>query len=202
MMRVSTILRVLALAALLLAFGMTPAFAQDEAEGSPAEASVDLSALDDGSLVDEDIESLSGEEKLERGAAKIEDMRGGLDQTEDLLQTVRSRDSDIIKINCINEKLAAIKGFVKVSEQSYVSLDAAAKEADGGAENHHYTLISVAREKVSTLVAEAGLCTGEEMRFTGNAQIDVSTPETGDGEFEEPEATILVTDLPELTPYF
>lgn len=172
--------------------------AQETRAGS---VDVDLSSIDDGSLVDEDIDALSGPEKLKRGAAKIEQMRSVLGQTEQLLSSVRNKDGDIIKINCINEKLASMKGFVKVGEQSYISLNTAASSNDAGAAKHHYTLISVAREKVRTLAGEAGLCTGEEMRFAGSAVIDVTTPDTGDGDFELPDEAIFITDLPELTPY-
>lgn len=185
---------------LLLAALAVPATAGAQ-DAAGARGNVDLSALDDGSLVDEDIEALSSEEKLKRGASKIEQMRATLGQTEQLLSSVRSKDGDIIKVNCINEKLASMKGFVKVAEQSYISLNDAAAGGDVGATKHHYTLISVAREKVRTLAGEAGLCTGEEVRFAGSAVIDVTTPDTGDGDFQMPDEAIFITDLPELTPY-
>jgi hypothetical protein len=199
-MQISNSLKCLALAAAIQLVGVSGAWAQN----SPAErtnAAADISGVDTISLMDEDIKSLSNKEKLSRGADKIEQMRATLAQTNQLLETVRNKDGDIIKVNCVNEKLASMKGFVKVGEQSYTSLNAAVSAGDDGAANHHYTLISVAREKVRTLAGEAGLCTGEEMRFSGSAQVDVTTPDTGNGEFDVPEDVILVTDLPELTPY-
>jgi hypothetical protein len=161
----------------------------------------DLANEENLSLIDEDISSLTNEQKLERAAQKIEGMRTTLGGVSELLQTVRDNERDILKINCINEKHAAIKGFVKVSEQSYVNLQTAVNEGDGGASDHHYTLISVADQKVQGLAEEASLCTGDEQRFAGQGEVDVRQPENGSEDVDMPEDDILVEDLPELTPY-
>ncbi|AWV89787.1 hypothetical protein [Bradymonas sediminis] len=174
--------------------GATAVWAQDTAASEGI-------AAGDVSLVDENIDAMSNAEKLSRGADKIKQMRGTLAQTNKMLENVRSQDEDIIRVNCVNEKVASMKGFVKVAEQSYTSLNGAVSAKDDGAAKHHYTLISVGGEKVRTLASEAALCTGEEMRFTGTTEINVETPDTVDDFFDEPADVFLVTDLPELTPY-
>lgn len=196
-MRFSISVKCLVLVVALQFGGATSAWAVDA--DSPESAEAD--SLGDMSLVDEDIEAIPNTEKLSRGAAKIEQMRGTLAQTNQLLERVRSQDEDIVRVNCVNEKVASMKGFVKVAEQSYTSLNAAVSAKDDGAATHHYTLISVGSEKVRTLASEAALCTGEEMRFSGDTEIDVNTPDTGEEGFEEPSDVLLVTDLPELTPF-
>lgn len=193
-MRFSNIVKYLALILALQFVGVTVAWVVD------TDASVEIDA-GDMSLVDEDIDAMSNSEKLSRGADKIKQMRGTLAQTNQLLENVRSQDEDIIRVNCVNEKVASMKGFVKVAEQSYTSLNSAVSANDDSAAKHHYTLISVGGEKVRSLASEAALCTGEEMRFAGTTQIDVDTPDTDDGSFAEPDDVLLVTDLPELTPY-
>ena len=156
---------------------------------------------DDLSLLNEDVKSLSSQEKLNRGAKKIQTMRSSLTTITELLQSVRDNERDILKINCINEKHAAIKGFLKVSEQSYIDLKSAVDKGDGGAANHHYTLISVAFQKVQSLSEEARLCTGEERRFAGQPEIEVIPPLYGDDHVDVPEDELIVEDLPALTPY-
>ena len=153
------------------------------------------------SLIDEDVSALTGEQKLERAATRIDEMRDTLTSISGLLETVRDQERDILKVNCVNEKLAAIKGFVKVSEQSYVNLQAAVNQDDTEAAEHHYTLVAVAQQKVQALAEEARLCTGEEQRFAGTTDVEVTPPENGDEEVDGPEDDILVEDLPELSPY-
>ncbi len=174
------------------------AFAQaDDSETGPS----DLTSGENLSLIDEDIESLSEQQKLDRAASKIKEMRNTESNIAQLLERVRDEERDILKINCINEKHAAIKGFVKISEQGYVNLQEAVDKGDGTASTHHYTLISVAHQKVQTLSEEARLCTGEEQRFAGRSQVDVTRPDDGVDDVDGPEDDFTVEDLPELTPF-
>lgn len=151
--------------------------------------------------------NLPSEEKLVAAQKKIERMRGTLGQTTDLLQQVREGDGDILRINCINEKLAAMKGFVKVSEQSYTSLRDAAARDDSAAETHHFSLITISDEKVRDLGEEAQICVGEVQMFVDEAVVDrredpgiadVDPIEPDDDYFWDEFAT---ETLPELTPF-
>ncbi len=188
-----------AVAICLLTVGGAWAQAADEAsEADPSE----LTGDENLSLIDEDVASLSNKQKLNRAEKKITRMRENLESTTELLQSVRDSERDVLKINCINEKLAAIKGFVKVSEQSYINLEGAVRKGDGGSAEHHYKLISVAHQKVRNLGAEANLCTGNERRFSGKRDIEVEQPTNGVEESDGPDGEdILYEELPELTPY-
>lgn len=152
-------------------------------------------------------DSLASDQKLGEAQRKIDRMRSVLGSTTDLLEDVRQTDGDIIRLNCINEKLAAMKGFVKVSEQSYSSLRDAASRDDSAAESHHFSLINVSDTRVRELGEEAQLCVGEVQVFVdeviadrredpGNADIDPIVPD--DDDFDDLFAT---EPLPELTPF-
>ena len=150
---------------------------------------------------------LSSDEKLVSAQKRIERMRVTLTQTTDLLQKVREGDGDILRINCINEKLAAMKGFVKVSEQSYTNLRDAAGRTDETAEAHHFSLITISSEKVRDLGEEAQTCVGEVQVFADETIVDrredpgiadVDPIVVDDDEFEDGFAT---ETLPELTPF-
>jgi hypothetical protein len=189
------------LLALLLAGGGV--LAQDGGATSDQgddQAAPEIDVDDSFDLIEEDVESLSGDEKLERGQKKIEDMKEVLNRTQNILADVRKKEKDILKVNCINEKLAAIKGFIKVSEQSYASLKTAVAEDDTEGQNHHYKLVAVGHQKVRTLGEEALLCTGDEERYVGESDIEVEVPPTAPP-VDEPEVDEnVIDDLPELSP--
>ncbi|QDG52731.1 hypothetical protein FIV42_18890 [Persicimonas caeni] len=162
----------------------------------------ELTSEDSLSLLDEDIDSLSNQEMLSRASKKVKTMRQTLARTGELLDTVQEKERDVLKVNCINEKQAAMKGFVKVSEQAYVNLETAAQKGDNAEAKHNYKLVSLGNQRVKSLSQEARLCTGEERRFAGKGDIEVVRPDNGKEEVDGPdEGDILTEDLPELTPY-
>jgi hypothetical protein len=186
--------------------------ASDEAGGSDGSSDLFGEGFDDGPVteleaLDSDIEKLSGTQKLERARKKIRYMRGVLQETQALLKKTREEEPDIIKLTCINEKLAAIKGFVKVSEQSYQHLEDALSPADVEAQRHHYTLISIAAQKVKTLGEEARVCVGEVLRYSKDSTLvvtideDVADPEFILADDDAYDFEYAVERLPELTPY-
>lgn len=178
------------------------AVAQDSPQ-TPSTLAMEVESLE------QEVADLSGEEKLEKSVEKIEGMKTVLTDTTKLLEKVRTEEKDILKLNCVNEKQTAIKGFVKVGEQSYSKLKDAVDGSDGESENHHYTLISIAGQKVNDLGEEARVCAGEVLRFAGETQVDTKIdPDIADidpvadalGDPTYDDLVILET-LPELTPF-
>lgn len=189
------------IAALLVIFAV-PASAQQQDESSSASPNqIEQLAEDSEELLDEDVESIPNEQKLTRAQTKIKEGKKVLENTRSLLEKARSEEKDIIKINCINDKLAAIKGFLKVSEQSYVKLKEAVNSGDQEASNHHYTLVAVSAQKIKKLDEEANLCVGEVQRYAEGTSVemnvDAELPE--DPEYLTQEPTESGT-LPEMTP--
>lgn len=152
-------------------------------------------------LVDEDIDSLSGQQKLNRAEEKIQTSKKNLEETNRLLRKAREEERDIQKINCINDKQAAIKGFLKVAEQSYVKLESAVSSGDTEESSHHYTLISVSNQKIDQLTEEARLCAGEVERYAEGTKVEVDV----DDDVADPPSYLPgpegLTPLPELTPF-
>jgi len=163
---------------------------------------VEALAQDSQELIDENVEALSGQQKIKRAQQKISEAKKQLGTTRKLLEKARSEEKDIAKINCINDKQAAIKGFLKVAEQSYVKLKQAVSDDDDEAAKHHYTLVAVSHQKVQKLKEEADMCAGEVKRYAEGTTVDVEVEE---GLEDEPgylsEETAQSFSLPELTPY-
>lgn len=180
--------------------------AQEEEPAAPVPAPSTRAATLDGQL-EQEARNLTAEEKLEVSQQRIVKMKEALTATNELLDQARQSDSDIVRVNCINEKLAAIKGFLKVSEQSYTSLRDAASEEDPEAQLHHFSLITIAGQKVNDLQEEAQTCVGDVELFADETVVDrkedpgianVDPIQIDDDDFDDGFAT---ETLPELTPF-
>lgn len=161
---------------LVVALGYGSAVAQDadhEQGVDPGQMLAEFDEANGNGILDEDIEDLSIDQMIERGNSKLGAMRVTLESTTELLEEARDEDRDILKINCINENLASIKGFVNVGEQSYESLEDSVDNGDVEAARHHYTLISIAGQRVTGLGEQARVCAGEELRYAEDAVLEV-----------------------------
>jgi hypothetical protein len=107
-------------------------------------------------------------ERLDQGQKMVNGMKASLKGVEQALDTARNRDRDIRKINCINEKLVSVKGYVKISEKSYIDLKDANERQDSEASVHHFTLIAISDQKVEQLSDAARLCVGDVSKIDGS----------------------------------
>lgn len=171
--------------------------------GTEERAERELDEMGEGrrSLVDENIEGMSGDEMLERGATKVDQTKSALEESEELVEKARDQE-DIERLNRINDKRSAIEGYLKVAEEHYVSLKEAVNSGDRKAAEHHYTLVSVAQQKASEYLEEAKLSDGEVERYAEGTQVEVNRDDElpGDPDYlsEDP---VAVETLPELTPF-
>jgi len=141
---------------------------------------------------------LSGRQKLDKAEQLIDRMKDILKQSFDSLGSARS-EKDLIKMNCVNEKLSSQKGLLKISEQAYIQLQDAVAQADEPSSNHEFTKISIAFQKMRGLGLETEGCAGEALRYTGDTRLEVDIdkdiPEDDPTEREEVEA--ILDDHPE-----
>ena len=152
---------------------LTGALAGGLASAQTGKTTVRTTLSDEISQLEKEVANLSPEEKVDRAVEKIDGMKTTLTETGELLERVRSEERDIQKLNCINEKSAAIKGYVKVSEQSFEGLKQAVTGKDDRAQTHHYTLIAISGEKVTGLGEEARVCAGEVLQYSDGTVVDV-----------------------------
>lgn len=122
-------------------------------------------------------------EKIRRSSEALQKMRQALKDVLGKLEEARN-SRDVVKLNCVNEKLTQVKGLLRISELADVAMqEAIAKKEDSGA-LHEYTKVSIAVTKVTQLRAEAEQCLGQlAFRTDENLAIDVEVPEdlpTGD----------------------
>ncbi len=120
--------------------------------------------------------TLPDPEKVKRSADAITKMRGQLKDVLKMLEDAR-QSKDVVKLNCVNEKLAQMKGLLRISEQSDISLQEAVAKKETESAEHEYTKVSIAQVKVNELRASAEECIGQlGFRTDENQTVDVEEP--------------------------
>jgi hypothetical protein len=132
-----------------------------------------------GALKFESGEKLSDSEKLSRSSAIIAKMRQTLKEVLQKLTEAREQ-KDVVKLNCINEKLTQIKGFIKIGEQADLALQEAVAKSDSGAADHEYTKVEIAGQRVAQLRADTEACIGQTAFEGSNGQTHVDVTEPAD----------------------
>jgi hypothetical protein len=98
------------------------------------------------------------------------------------LQDQSKRQKDIIRLNCVTDKLVQGKINLTIAEQSMVALQESIARADEGGRAHEFTRLTIVNQKVTVLGAEAENCIGEDLSFVGATKVDVeidpSLPQT------------------------
>jgi hypothetical protein len=117
--------------------------------------------------------SLSAAEQLTQGRAFLDGMKDSLARVSKLADEAR-KDKDVIRLNCINEKLVAVRGLLSIAETSFTALEDAVEKDDTEERNHEFTKISIASTKVNELKTEAELCAGEVTIYSGDTVVDTT----------------------------
>ena len=90
-----------------------------------------------------------------------------------LLQEQSKRQKDIIRLNCVTDKLVQAKVNINIAEQSMASLQESIARDDEGGRTHEFTRLTIVNQKVQVLGAEAENCIGEDLSFVGATRVDV-----------------------------
>jgi hypothetical protein len=101
----------------------------------------------------------SDADKLEASAEHVARMKTSLKAVLGRIEEARN-EKDVVKLNCLNEKLAQIKALLKVAEQADVALHEAVANKDAGADSE-FSKVAIARTKVEGLRADSEQCTGQ-----------------------------------------
>ena len=187
----------------LMALGTVPwAMAQNGATPGSREMLAEFEERNGNGILDEDIESLSPAEMINRGERKVATMGVTLEATTALLEEARQESRDIIKINCISENLASMRGFMNVGESSLGSLRESGATNDVEGARHHYTLVSIAGQRVAGLGEQARVCAGEELRYADDAHLELRVdPEIGTPETDVLGDVEVLDRPPKVTPF-
>ena len=99
------------------------------------------------------------ERNLEQGKAHIEHMREMVAKGLEELEEAR-KAQNIQRMNCVNEPLAMMKGFVKLAESNLMSMQECAARKDASCSDHEFVKISIAFSKTEELNGQLKGCGG------------------------------------------
>jgi hypothetical protein len=149
--------------ALLLAFLGGASLAQPQAPARPESPAERLADVSDA-------------EKVKRSSESLTHMRRALREVLVKLEEAR-QSKDVVKLNCVNEKLVQIKGLLRISEQADVTLQAAIARSEASSARHEFTKVSIAHQRVQQLRTEAEECIGQlAFQTDQNLSVEVDAP--------------------------
>lgn len=114
---------------------------------------------------------------LDRAASAVGAMQRTLDTARARLESAQA-DKDLVEVNCVAGKLAAIKGLLGVARDAQQSLGEALARADAELSAHQARKIELARARVESLAVQVDGCAGEAAAFTGDATIELQVDPT------------------------
>ncbi len=146
---------------------------------------------------------LGDQQKLAKAEEHLGRMKQVLKQVIGRLEDARN-EKDIVRLNCVNEKLTQIKGLLKVSEQADIALQEAVARRDESAEAE-FQKIGIARAKVDHLRSEVEECIGQlAFAVDEKTTVEVEQPKDlpdQDLTSREPPPPV-VTRPPPVSPYY
>ena len=93
---------------------------------------------------------------------------------------------DIIRINCLADKLVQVRASLNVADRSFATMQEAIARADEGAYFHEYTRITIVNQNVQVLGSEAEACVGEDLSYVGATRVDVDVDDVPTGDPTQP----------------
>jgi len=106
-------------------------------------------------------------------------MQQGLERIVELRKTAR-KQKDVIKLNCVNDKLLQIKQLLNIAEGAVTNLVEATAQEDVEGGLHEYGKVVIADQQAGVLVSEAENCIGEELVFLGPTEVVADEPANPD----------------------
>jgi hypothetical protein len=116
--------------------------------------------------------TLSPQEMLGQGKEYFRVMNETVVHIQTLQETAR-RQKDIIKLNCVTDKLVQAKVNINIAEQAMTTMQESIARSDEGSRSHEFTRLTIVNQKVLVLGTEAENCIGEDLSFVGATRVDV-----------------------------
>jgi hypothetical protein len=162
-------------------------------DGTPP-ASVDLRVQQRPTLTPQDMLNNAAEYQKRIGEV--------LTRIQNLVETAR-KQKDIIRFNCLADKLVQVRANTNVSEKAISALQEAIGRQDDSTAFHEYTRMTIVNQNVQVLANEAEACVGEDLSYVGATRVDVQVEGVPAGDPTQPLTPRIPTILrpPRASPY-
>jgi len=134
---------------------------------APAPAPLDPSAVQKSTI--------SGDEMLSQGREYRQQIQATTMQVQVQSEQAKA-DKDVIRLNCLLDKLTQVKVNGNMMDQALQSLQERVSTRDEGAQLHEYTRITIINQKAQVLRNEADACVGSETSYVGRTKVMVESP--------------------------
>ena len=114
--------------------------------------------------------NLSPQEQLAQADAFVARMGVTGGSVRRMLEAARAQ-RDVVKTLCLNDKLNQIDVATRSAQDRRGALEQASVRKDSDLAGHEFTILTVLRQRVEQLGAEANQCIGEEAGFIGETKI-------------------------------
>ncbi len=191
-LRLSSVVFVVSLA-MLCASGL--ATAQDEEETLPTVTNEPVV----GELSGRD---LNPRQKQEFAQVAVQELESATNRILRLIEEAQKK-KDVVLLNCLNDKLGALRGLLKVAGDSKLNLAEAAARENLDLQEHNFRKLFIAQQQATTVTAEADACVGQVGIVTAGQTRVVVTVEGGTegGESGGPASTGGSSRPPDASPF-
>ena len=155
-----------------VAFAQPGPGAQSPAPGNLPPAAVDTSVPQRSTL--------SGQDMIRQGREYRANMDKVVAELQAMVEQAR-KQKDIIRLNCVMDKLAQVKVSMNIGDEAMQKLQEAASRNDDGAALHEYTRMTIVNQKVQVLQNEGQTCVGAELNYIGATRVEVEAPDLPQG---------------------
>ena len=116
---------------------------------------------------------MSDRERLELADRAMAEIRKNVEKVGDMLKRARAA-KDFILLNCVTEKLTAIRALYRVAETSYADLKVYLAQKNIEEAAHSFRKILLSWQKIRELTIEAEACIGKtEAAYAGRTRVTV-----------------------------
>jgi hypothetical protein len=132
--------------------------------------------------------NLTPAEQLQQSDGFLARMEGARATVRRQLEQARAA-RDVVKTLCLNDKLNQIDVAIRSARERRQALELAANRKDADLSNHEFTILTVLRQRVDQLTAEANQCIGQEAGFVGESAVtttvDPNLPQEDPSEYPD-----------------
>jgi len=139
-----------------------------------------------GMVVPEDSEisggNLSSREKRDFAHEAVQSLENTTNRVLRLIEEAQKK-KDVVLLNCLNDKLGALRGLLKVAGDSKLNLAEAVARENLDLQEHNFRKLFIAKQQALTVTSEADACVGQVGIVTaGQTRVVVSVDGGDSGE--------------------
>jgi len=105
-------------------------------------------------------QSMSAREKQEFANQAVQGLEATTNRVLRLIEDAQKK-KDVVLLNCLNDKLGALRGLLKVAGDSRLNLAEATARENLDLQEHNFRKLFIAKQQALTVTSEADACVGQ-----------------------------------------